>query len=112
MPDNMDWFIAERSKAPAIVTCAAHTYIVAAGPAIRRAIGSRVDPDCPLLDPRRVYLAALILGTKFLIDNTYTNKSWSLMSGLDAREISRCERTLSEVLQWRLWFDGPGSSSK
>jgi hypothetical protein len=87
--------------------CAALAYITAAGPAIRRAIKNKSDPDCPLLDPRRVYLAAIILGSKFLIDTTYSNKSWAMFTGLDLLEVSRCERTLGEVLHWRLWVGKP-----
>jgi hypothetical protein len=109
-PRAMQWFIEEliqRSDTPVPVVCAALAYITAAGPAIRRAIEDKSDPDCPLLDPRRVYLAAIILGSKFLIDTTYNNKSWATVSGLEVLEVSRCERTLGEALRWRLWVGKP-----
>ncbi|CEL53563.1 hypothetical protein RSOLAG1IB_06418 [Rhizoctonia solani AG-1 IB] len=117
-PHVMHWFIVEllrRSHTSAPVIRAALTYIARAAPDIRRAIEHSDDDtnamDSPLLDPRRVYLAAIILGSKFLLDRTYTNKTWAGVSGLDALEVGRCERTLAEVLEWRLWVGGPNSAS-
>lgn len=112
-PHVMHWFIVEllrRSHTSAPVIRAALAYITAAGPAIQRAIEEETDPECPLLDPRRVYLAAIILGSKFLLDRTYTNKTWASVSGLQALEVGRCERALGEVLQWRLWVGGPSGN--
>lgn len=57
----------------------------------------------PLLCPRRAFLAALILASKFTQDKCYSNRAWAKLSGLPAREISRCERTLGDALEWRLW---------
>ncbi|KAG8685461.1 hypothetical protein FRC08_013095 [Ceratobasidium sp. 394] len=113
-PHVMHWFIVEllrRSHTSAVVIRAALAYITAAAPAIRHAIESESDPESPLLDPRRIYLAAIILGSKFLLDRTYTNKTWAAVSGLDALEVGRCERALGEVLQWRLWVGGPSSAN-
>ncbi|KAF8520461.1 hypothetical protein BU17DRAFT_7474, partial [Hysterangium stoloniferum] len=53
--------------------------------------------------PRRMFVAALILATKFTQDRVYSNRAWAKISGLDAREVSRCERALGEALEWRLW---------
>ncbi|KAF8747573.1 g1 s-specific cyclin, partial [Rhizoctonia solani] len=117
-PHVMHWFIVEllrRSHTSAPVIRAALSYIARAAPEIRRAIEDSDDDsgamDSPLLDPRRVYLAAIILGSKFLLDRTYTNKTWAGVSGLDALEVGRCERTLAETLEWRLWISGPNSST-
>ncbi|KAG8690984.1 hypothetical protein FRC11_007627 [Ceratobasidium sp. 423] len=116
-PHVMHWFIVEllrRSHTSAPVIRAALAYIARAAPEIRRAITDSDDEssamDSPLLDPRRVYLAAVILGSKFLLDRTYTNKTWAGVSGLEALEVGRCERALAEALQWRLWI-GPNDSS-
>jgi hypothetical protein len=57
----------------------------------------------PLLCPRRAFLAALILASKFTQDRCYSNKAWSKLSGLPPREIGRCERALGDALEWRLW---------
>ncbi|CAE6413596.1 unnamed protein product [Rhizoctonia solani] len=116
-PHVMHWFIVEllrRSHTSAPVIRAALAYIARAAPEIRRAIADSDESsgmDSPLLDPRRVYLAAIILGSKFLLDRTYTNKTWAGVSGLEALEVGRCERTLAEALQWRLWIGGPNDSS-
>ncbi|THH21319.1 hypothetical protein EW146_g184 [Bondarzewia mesenterica] len=57
----------------------------------------------PLLCPRRSFLAALILASKFTQDKCYSNRAWAKLAGLPAREIGRCERALGEALEWRLW---------
>ncbi|PPQ62928.1 hypothetical protein CVT24_006168 [Panaeolus cyanescens] len=57
----------------------------------------------PLLCPRRAFLASLILASKFFQDKCYSNKAWAKLSGLPPKEISRCERALGQVLEWRLW---------
>jgi hypothetical protein len=56
-----------------------------------------------LLDPRRVLLAAMVLAHKFHLDKTWTNKAWAKVSGLEAREVGRCERTVAIALGHRLW---------
>ncbi|KAF8628888.1 hypothetical protein AX15_003674 [Amanita polypyramis BW_CC] len=62
-----------------------------------------VDVPSPLLCPRRSFLAALILASKFMQDKCYSNRAWAKLSGLSPREIGRCERALGEALEWRLW---------
>lgn len=57
----------------------------------------------PLLCPRRTFLAAVILASKFTQDKCYSNRAWAKLSGLSAREIGRCERALGDALEWRLW---------
>jgi len=57
----------------------------------------------PLLCPRRTFLAALILASKFSQDKSYSNRAWAKLSGLPPREIGRCERALGQILDWRLW---------
>lgn len=49
----------------------------------------------PLLCPRRTFLAAVILASKFTQDKCFSNKAWARLAGLPAREISRCERALA-----------------
>lgn len=63
----------------------------------------------PLLCPRRTFLAALILASKFLQDRCYSNRAWAKLSGLPPREVGRCERALGEALEWRLWV-GKGAN--
>ena len=64
----------------------------------------------PLLCPRRTFLAALILASKFLQDRCYSNRAWAKLSGLPPREVGRCERALGDALGWRLWV-GKGVSA-
>jgi hypothetical protein len=65
----------------------------------------------PLLCPRRAFLAALILASKFTQDRCYSNKAWAKLSGLPPREIGRCERALGAALDWRLWVGKTPTSS-
>jgi len=60
-------------------------------------------PPSPLLCPRRTFLASLILASKFMQDKCYSNRAWSKLSGIPARELSCCERALGDALNWRLW---------
>lgn len=55
------------------------------------------------LDPRRTFIAALVLANKFAQDKCYSNRTWAKLVGLKPREISRCERALGDTLRWRLW---------
>ena len=57
----------------------------------------------PLLCPRRTFLAAIILASKFLLDKCYSNRAWAKMSGLPLHEVGRSERALGDILGWRLW---------
>jgi hypothetical protein len=57
----------------------------------------------PHLDPRRSFLATLVITTKFLQDRAYSNKAWAKLSGLPAQEIGRCECALGGALGWRVW---------
>lgn len=60
-------------------------------------------PVSALLDPRRVLLAAMVLAHKFHLDKTWTNKAWAKVSGLEPREVGRCERQVAIALGHRLW---------
>lgn len=56
---------------------------------------------------RRMFLAALILATKFLHDRAYTNRAWAKLAGLTTREVGNCERALLEWLNWELYVSPP-----
>ncbi|CAE6474341.1 unnamed protein product [Rhizoctonia solani] len=78
---------------------------------LRLPLSTHTDPHLPLplapvsalLDPRRVLLAVMVLAHKFHLDKTWTNKAWAKVSGLEPREVGRCERTLAIALGHRLW---------
>ena len=63
------------------------------------------DLPSPLLDPRRTFIAALVLASKFAQDKCYSNRAWAQLTKLSPREISRCERALGDALDWNLWVD-------
>lgn len=62
--------------------------------------------DCPsvraLQCGRRMFLAALILASKYLQDRNYSAKAWSKMSGLKVAEINLNERTFLGAVNWKL----------
>ncbi|VDC07782.1 unnamed protein product [Peniophora sp. CBMAI 1063] len=61
----------------------------------------------PLLDPRRTFIAALVLASKFLHDRCYSNRPWAKLAALHPRELGRCERAICDALDWRLWVGKP-----
>ncbi|KAG8755745.1 hypothetical protein FRC12_010787 [Ceratobasidium sp. 428] len=65
-------------------------------------LGSEFTPS-PLIDPRRTFLASLVLASKFLLDKAFSNKASAKLSGLEALEVGKCERALGTALNWRLW---------
>ncbi|KAF9523992.1 hypothetical protein CPB83DRAFT_839243 [Crepidotus variabilis] len=76
---------------------------IAAEPALSTIFSTSASLPSPLLCPRRTFLAALILASKFSQDKCYSNRAWAKLSGLPPREIGRCERALGQALDWRLW---------
>ena len=56
---------------------------------------------------RRMFLAALILASKYLQDRNYSAQAWSKMSGLKVAEINLNERTFLEAVNWKLHLPEP-----
>lgn len=75
------------------------------------ALNPSANLPSPLLCPRRAFLAALILASKFTQDKCYSNRAWAKLTGLPAREIGRCERALGYALEWRLWVGKSASAN-
>ncbi len=67
--------------------------------------------DCPasraLMCGRRMFLAALILASKYLQDRNYSAKAWSKMSGLKVCEINSNERSFLSKVNWKLHIPEP-----
>ncbi|EME49659.1 hypothetical protein DOTSEDRAFT_68437 [Dothistroma septosporum NZE10] len=67
--------------------------------------------DCPadrsLMCGRRMFLAALILASKYLQDRNYSAKAWSKMSGLKVCEINMNERMYLSKINWKLHISQP-----
>ncbi|KAF8735772.1 hypothetical protein AX14_001491 [Amanita brunnescens Koide BX004] len=55
----------------------------------------------------RIAVAGLMMANKFLDDNTYTNKTWSEVSGIDLSEINRMEREFLLGVDFNLYVDKP-----
>lgn len=51
---------------------------------------------------RRMFLAALILASKYLQDRNYSARAWSKISGLDTQEINENELTFLKSVGWKL----------
>lgn len=70
---------------------------------IRPHIVQRCQYDPIVKCGRRMFLAALISAHKYLYDNTFTNTSWSKISKLPVKEVNAAERSLLEMLDYRLY---------
>lgn len=53
----------------------------------------------------RMLTTALLLGSKFLDDNTFQNRSWSEVSGLTIPELNRLETEWLVAIDWNLHID-------
>ncbi|KAL0063802.1 hypothetical protein AAF712_009247 [Marasmius tenuissimus] len=53
----------------------------------------------------RIAVAGLMMANKFLDDNTYTNKTWSEVSGIDLNEINRMEHEFLVGVDFNLYVD-------
>src|SRR5690348_10878551 len=51
---------------------------------------------------RRMFLAALILASKYLQDRNYSARAWSRISGLDTLEINQNEMAFLLAVNWNL----------
>lgn len=56
---------------------------------------------------RRMFLAALILASKYLQDRNYSARAWSKISGLSTHEINLNEMTFLDAIGWRLHVSEP-----
>ncbi|KAG2205223.1 cyclin-domain-containing protein [Mucor mucedo] len=55
---------------------------------------------------RRMFLASLIVASKFVQDKTYRNSAWAKIAGLPVQEINTAERYfLNNIMDYRLYID-------
>lgn len=59
----------------------------------------------------RLLTVGLLLGSKFLDDNTFQNKSWSEVSGIAVAELNKMETAWLEEAKWELYVDLDNSPS-
>ena len=56
---------------------------------------------------RRMFLAALILSSKYLHDKNYKNKTWSKIASLDTNEINTTETVFLKLIDYQLYVSKP-----
>ena len=56
-------------------------------------------------DPYRMLAISLVLGSKFLDDSTFQNRSWAEVCGMDLGELNALERQWLLGLRWSLFVD-------
>jgi hypothetical protein len=54
---------------------------------------------------RRMFLASLVVASKFVQDKTYRNSAWAKIAGLPVSEINTSERYFLGMLNYRLYID-------
>ncbi|KAH8551157.1 cyclin-domain-containing protein, partial [Umbelopsis sp. PMI_123] len=59
--------------------------------------------DC-IFCGRRMFLAAVMVASKFLQDKTYRNSAWAKISGLTTSEITYSEMAFLELIEFRLFI--------
>ncbi|KAJ1820075.1 PHO85 cyclin-5 [Coemansia sp. RSA 2599] len=72
------------------------------GPAA--AVVKKAKPD-PTKCGRRMFVAALISASKFIYDQTYSNRAWNKITRLPMAQISDMERAFLEMIDYRLYVD-------
>ncbi len=68
-------------------------------------LSSREPPRTSSGQVYRMLTIALLLGSKFLDDNTFQNRSWSDVSGLPVAELNALEREWLADIDWNLHVD-------
>ncbi|CAK7263573.1 cyclin-like protein [Sporothrix epigloea] len=53
----------------------------------------------------RLLTVALLLGSKFLDDNTFQNRSWADVSGIPVKELNKLEREWMDAISWCLYVN-------
>ncbi|KAI9319499.1 hypothetical protein BX666DRAFT_2025790 [Dichotomocladium elegans] len=56
---------------------------------------------------RRMFLASLVLASKFVQDKTYRNSAWGKIAGLPVAEINAAERIFLDLIKYRLYISHP-----
>lgn len=69
---------------------------------------SEDSPACRAMQcGRRMFLAALILASKYLQDRNFSARAWSKISGLRTREINQNELAFLSAVNWKLHIPEP-----
>lgn len=52
--------------------------------------------------PRRMFLASIMVASKFVQDRTYSNRAWAKISGLPPKDLGKLERAFLKAIDYRL----------
>ncbi|ORZ11498.1 cyclin-domain-containing protein [Absidia repens] len=96
--------VLKRSRTTYSTLQTAFFYLFRARPAILRQLHAQQHPQLAFIQcGRRMFLASLMVASKFVQDKTYRNAAWANMAGLDVQEINMAERVFLELLGYRLY---------
>ncbi|KAI8095237.1 hypothetical protein BDF21DRAFT_405463 [Thamnidium elegans] len=56
---------------------------------------------------RRMFLASLMVASKYLHDKNYHNKAWAKITGLDIKEINAAEMAFLTLIDYQLYVSKP-----
>ncbi|CAM0139692.1 PHO85 cyclin-5 [Umbelopsis sp. WA50703] len=68
---------------------------------------SEYSTDDYLCCGRRMFLASLMVASKYLQDKNYRNKAWAKISGLDIKEINGAETAFLKIIDYQLFISKP-----
>ncbi|KAI9470969.1 MAG: cyclin-domain-containing protein [Benjaminiella poitrasii] len=56
---------------------------------------------------RRMFLASLVIASKFVQDKTYRNSAWAKIAGLSVQEVNAAERIFLNMIDYQLYISQP-----
>jgi hypothetical protein len=74
---------------------------------LRMAAGERRYRDDLMCCGRRMFLASLMVASKYIHDKSYRNKAWADASGLSLAEINASELAFLQMIDYRLYVSKP-----
>ncbi|KAI8099399.1 uncharacterized protein BX664DRAFT_321161 [Halteromyces radiatus] len=74
---------------------------------LRMPAGERRYKDDLMCCGRRMFLASLMVASKYIHDKSYRNKAWADASGLTLEEINASESVFLQMIDYRLYVSKP-----
>ncbi|KAG2225792.1 hypothetical protein INT45_011460 [Circinella minor] len=71
----------------------------------KRQVSERLDDI--MCCGRRMFLASLMVSSKYLHDKNYRNRAWAKISGLDIKEINAAELAFLRLIDYKLYVSKP-----
>ncbi|KAA1091509.1 hypothetical protein PGT21_034972 [Puccinia graminis f. sp. tritici] len=59
----------------------------------------------PILSGRKMFLAGLMIASKYLLDRNYSNRAWAKIAGLPIEEVNTNERVFLSLIDYRTHLD-------